>query len=653
MSSILNIGQSALAAAQAGLATTGHNVANASTPGYNRQTVVQAALAGQNQGFGYIGRGTEIASVTRVYNEFLGNQVVSAQSAKSRLDSYYTQVKRIDSLVADPQTGVSPSLQNFFKSVQNISGSPNGAEARQSLLSSASTLVSNIRALDNQLSEINAGVNSEIAASITTLNAYAKQLAQLNDAIEKAQGSLGSKPANDLLDRRDHLISEIAKEVNVSVVKQGNSYNLFIGSGQPLVMGTQTYTLTPLPHPADPQRLQVGYALNGGPQALPDNSISGGRLGGLLEFRSRTLDATKNELGRMTAALAMTFNEQHSLGKKPDGSLGGNFFKIELSSKVQGQPSGELLVTLDDSSRLTASDYSIRYYGSKYHVTRLSDGKTFGPEPSLEDLDVDGLVLSLGTDADGDPLPAPPAGATFLIRPAASVLAGFDLAVRDRADIAVAAPMVTSMPLSNAGTGKISAGMALPGFELPVPSLTLAFNADPAPNGSLTGFPPGAEVTVVINGVEQVPGFPAEDPVPYTAGATYRFNGMEFTFSGTPVAGDEFGIAENTNIAGDGRNAVLLGALQAKDTIEGGLSYQGAYAQMVSMIGNMTREVEVTNAGATKLYKQASEAQQSMSGVNLDEEASNLIRYQQAYQAAGKVMQTASVLFDTLLSIGR
>src|SRR5690606_20378007 len=212
MSSILNIGQTALAAAQAGLATTGHNVANASTPGYSRQVVVQTALAGQNMGFGFVGRGTEIATITRVYNEFLGNQVVSAQSAKSRLESFYNQAKTIDSLVADPDTGVSPALQDFFKNVQNISGAPNGAQSRQSLLSSANSMVASFRSLNQQLTEINGGINSELTASVTTINAYAQQLAQINDAIEKAQGALGSNAANDLLDRRDQLVADLAKE---------------------------------------------------------------------------------------------------------------------------------------------------------------------------------------------------------------------------------------------------------------------------------------------------------------------------------------------------------------------------------------------------------------------------------------------------------
>jgi flagellar hook-associated protein 1 FlgK len=646
MSSILNIGQTALAAAQAGLATTGHNVANASTPGYNRQIVVQAALAGQNQGFGFVGRGTEIASITRVYSDFLANQVVSSQSAKSRLDSYYTQAKYIDSLVADPKTGVSPALQNFFKSVQNISGSPNGAEARQTLLSSSNSLVANFRTLDQQLSEINAGINSEITASVTTINAYAKQLSQLNDAIEKAQGAMGSHPANDLLDRRDQLITDLAKEVNVSVVKHGNSYNVFIGNGQPLVMGIQTFGLTATPHPTEKQRIQIGYAANGANVVLPESTLTGGRLGGLLEFRSRTLDATQNELGRMAAALTMDFNAQHQLGLTQNGEMGGDFFNVDLQTQSRSNlGDGVVTATLVDSSALTASDYRIQYDGSQYHLTRLSDGKNLGSAATVADLGpVDGITLGFTGSSE--------VGESYLIRPTASFISKLGVAVTNKADIAVAVPIATSAPLTNTGTAKISTGAVLQGFSPIASPITLTFDASDGPTGSLSGFPADAAVTVIVNGVESPPTTPG-DPVPYTAGATYRFNGMEITLTGAPGDGDEFQIVHNQNVNGDGRNAVLLGTLQEKNMIAGGMTYQGAYAQMVSMIGNVTREVEVTNAGASKLYKQAVEAQQSMSGVNLDEEASNLIRYQQAYQAAGKVMQTATQMFETLLEISR
>jgi flagellar hook-associated protein 1 FlgK len=640
MASILSIGQTALAAAQAGLATTGHNVANASTAGYNRQQVVQGAMPGQNNGFGYIGRGTQIETVKRVFDEFLNNQVVAAQSNKSRLDAYYSQVKRLDSLVADPQTGVTPALQHFFKGVQNITADPNGAASREALLSSATGLVSSFHTLDNYFSEMSGGVNSELTTSLTTINAYAKQIGKLNDAIEKAMGTLDSKPANDLLDQRDQLINDLSKEIKVSVVKQGNSYNVFVGNGQPLVMGLQTFDLVSVAHPTDPQRMQVGYSINGTAQILPESTMTGGRVGGLLEFRSQSLDGTQNALGRMAIGLATTFNAQHRLGITQSGAMGGDFFNIDLSTSAHLN-GVDATATITDVSQLTTSDYRLQYDGANYNITRLSDGKisTFDTLPQT----VDGVEFTVsGT---------PEAGGYFLLRPMADAVSSFKVVIANQGDIAVAAPIVTGAPLANSGTAAINPGSVNSSFTMATvtPTVTLAYDAT---DSEFTGFPDVPVTVTTLAGVSTT--YAAGTPVPYTSGATISFGGVEVAISGVPAEGDTFTIGENVNHNGDSRNAILLGSLQEKSIFNNGTAtYQGAYAQMVSNIGNLTREVQVTGAAAGKLYTQTVEAQQSMSGVNLDEEAANLMRYQQAYQAAGKIMQTASLLFDTLLEIGR
>lgn len=634
-SSLLNIGQSALAVAQAGLATTGHNVANASTPGYNRQMVRQSAIAGQDMGFGFIGKGAQVSSVSRVYDEFLSTQLVSTQSAKSRLEAYYGQIKRLDSLVADPQTGVSPALQNFFKSVQNITAEPNGAASRQALLSSSNGLIGSFQTLDSYFSEMQAGVNSEITASVSTINAYAKQIAKLNDSIEKTMSSLGAHPANDLLDQRDQLINELAKEIKVNVVKQGNSYNVFIGNGQPLVLGTQTMALVTAANPSDPHRVQVSYSINGVPQSLPESMLSGGRLGGLLEFRAQSLDATQNALGRMAIGFATTFNEQHRQGMNQNGEVGRDFFNIDLTTSVTVKRADgtEITATTDivDISQLTTSDYRLNYDGSNYHITRLSDGvvRSFGTMPQT----LDGIAF--GTDVSAV------AGDNILIRPTARAISTLSLAVTHISDIAVAAPFVTGAPLANQGTGTISAGSVTDHTELTNHRYEIVFNV----SGGTTTYD-------VIDLTVGPPALSSGNA--YTPGENIAFDGLQFTISGQPQDGDKFTVEPTLNHEGDSRNAIALGDLQGKSFFNGGTTtYQGAYAQMVSAVGNLTREVEVTSAAAGRLYNQTLQSQQSVSGVNLDEEAANLIRYQHAYQAAGKIMQTATQLFDTLLQIGR
>ena len=543
-SNILSIGQSALAAAQVGLSTTGHNIANAATPGYNRQVVVQGAALPQNFGFGFMGQGTEISTVKRIYNEYLGNQVQTAQASKSGLDSYYAQIKQIDNLLGDATTGLSPVMQDFFSSIQDVTSNPSGIPARQGVLSTAEALASRFQSLAGRLEEIEQGVNSQILSSVDSINTYAQQIASLNDAIGRAQRATG-QPANDLLDQRDQLILELNKEIKTTVVKQGDgNYNVFIGNGQPLVVGTTTYQLANVVSPTNPERIEVAFRASSGDLVIVgDAGVVGGKLGGLIEFRSQTLEPAQNALGRVAIGLADTFNTQHQLGFDLNGVAGGAFFNVAapvVGSNSTNTGSAVIGASIDNANALTISDYRLQYDGANYTLTRLSDNTTttFATFPQI----VDGVELNLTSGA-------PAAGDSFLIRPTVNGASGFGVALTDPAGFAAAA---------------------------------------------------------------------------------------------------------QTGAVGDNRNALLLGALQTAKTLGNGTaSFQGAYTQFVSQIGNKTRELEVTSGAAGKLLTEATTALQNESGVNLDEEAANLLRYQQAYQAAGKVMQIASEMFDMLLSLGR
>ncbi len=541
-SNILSIGQSALAAAQVGLATTGHNIANSGTAGYSRQVVTQGAVAGQNSGYGFVGKGTEVTDVRRVQNEFLSGQVLAAQIVQSSLEAYYTEIKRIDNLLADPSAGVSPALQDFFNSVQNLAAQPTDAASRQSMLSSAESLAARFNGLDGQLSQIRSGVNEQIEASVSAINAYARQIAQLNDAIEKATTAAQGKPPNDLMDQRDLLIAQLGQEVRVTVVNQGNSSNVFIGNGQPLVVGSKAFALAPTSSPTDSQRTMVAYVSKDKTSVLSESALPGGRLGGLFEFRTRTLDMTQNALGRMALALGATVNAQHRLGLTLNGAPGGDVFSLpapKVSASRDNLSTATVAAAIADTSQLTTSDYQLQYDGSQYQLTRQSDGEvfTFAGLPQT----VDGVTLSLsGTPATSD---------IFMIRPTVAGAGGLQVALKDPAGLAASA----------------------------------------SPGGR-----------------------------------------------------------------GDARNMAAIADLQSAMTLGGGSAhFQGAYASLVADVGNKARELEVTSAAATTYLTQANQAQQSESGVNLDEEAGNLMRYQQAYQAAGKLMQTAGQLFDILLQLGR
>jgi flagellar hook-associated protein 1 FlgK len=543
MSSILSIGQSALAAAQAGINTTGHNIANAATPGYNRQVIVQGAAQAQNFGFGFLGQGVEVFTINRVYNEFLGNQMQSAQTTKSGLDSYYSQISQINNLLADPTTGLSPAIQDFFTGVQDVASNPTSIPARQSALSAAESLATRFQSMDGRLEEIGRSLNAQIQTSVAEINTFGAQIAKLNDAIGKAQ-LVSGQPPNDLLDQRDQLLTELNKQIKVTVVGQGNNYNVFIGNGQPLVVGTSSYSLTSVTSLTNPEKLEVAYrGSNGSLTPLAESALTGGQLGGLLEFRSQSLEPAQNALGRIAIGLASSFNALHQTGYGLDGSTGNALFTV--ASPVvgaNGNNTGSAVIgaAISSADALTTSDYKLKYDGTNYTVTRLSDNttSTFASFPQT----IDGVTLNLSSGT-------PNAGDSFLIRPTVNGAFGFGVAITDTA---------------------------------------------------------------------------------------------------------KFAAASQAGAVGDNSNALALANLQTAHTLGNGTTtYQDAYSQLVSQVGSKSRELEVTSAAAGNLLTEATLSLQNESGVNLDEEAANLLRYQQAYQAAGKVMQIASQLFDVLLSIGQ
>ena len=211
MANIFTIGQSALAAAQAGISTAGQNIANVSTLGYSRQSVVQTATTPQPLGFGYLGQGTQVTAIRRIYSDYLGGQVVSAQSSSSQLDAQYSLIQQIDNMLADPSAGLSPAMQDFFNSLQDVSTYPADAPARQAALSSAQAMASRFRDLHSRLEDVRQGMNLQITDSVKSINSAAQQLVALNRAIDSAQSVSNGAPANDLLDQRKVIIYALPK----------------------------------------------------------------------------------------------------------------------------------------------------------------------------------------------------------------------------------------------------------------------------------------------------------------------------------------------------------------------------------------------------------------------------------------------------------
>lgn len=640
---LFNIGISGLGAAQAGLLTASHNISNASTPGYSRQAIVQGTNTHLFTGAGFVGQGTHVQTVKRMYDEFLDRQVLSADTGAAEMESYRAQMSQIDAMLADPAAGLSPALAGFFKGLQDVAANPASIAARQSLLSSAQSLSARFQGMDQRLAEIRDGTNQQIAAQILQINTYSRQLADINQRIIVAQASGSAQKPNDLLDQRDQTIRDLNKLVRVTTVAQGDgTLNIFVGSGQPLVIGSQISKLQPVGTADDGERITVGLVgADGTAQILSESQMSGGSLGGLLAFRSQQLDAAQNALGRIALTLAQNVNDQHQLGQDLSGAMGQQFFSVSpplVRSSSLNTGSGVPTVSIDAASiaQLTASDYRLSLTGGSYRLVRLADNQvqSFAALPQT----VDGMTIEAGAW-----LPA--ADDSVLIQPTRNGAHGIAVAITDTRQVAAAAPIRTSAALDNAGTARISGGTV----NGPAPTgpdlqhkVSISFS-------SATSF----DVVDLSTATTLASG------MAYVAGADITYNGWTVKIAGNPVAGDAFTVERNLNGVADNRNAVLLGGLQTRNTMGAGngspptASYQAAYAQIVSAVGGKTHEVEAIGAALQGLTEQATQALQAASGVNLDEEAANLLRYQQAYQASAKVLEVAGRVFDEILALGR
>jgi len=719
---LFGIGITGINAAQMGLLTTGNNIANVDTPGYNRQRIGQSNNISIATGAGFIGQGTRVDTVTRIYNSVVTNQINQSQTKASELSKYYDQIKQIDNMLADEKAGLSPTLQDLFKGVQTVASNPALTTSRDALVSSAKTFTSRLQNLESRLTAMYSGVNSQLESTVSAINSYATQIAELNERIISAQAA-DNQPANALLDERDQLIAELNKEVRVTTSEDSNgAISVFFGTGQQLVVGTKASTLAVQPSVADPQRMVVGMRTVGGVQELPEYLVTGGNLGGLLAFRSESLDKAANSLGQVAASLALTFNAQHALGQDMLGNVAGDadfnadFFNIsdpkswanalntgtatvsasfvnpppmvlnggafsltydktagtytavrasdgtqwpgytDLNSLVQ-QVYADTGTTLDMTSahyatNITASDYRLTYDGANYTLTRLADNKQWSDaDPNALSATVgasDGINFSISAGIA--------AGDSFLIQPTREIARNISVNQAIAADsrlFAAAQPVRSGSGSSNTGSGVISSSTVSPGYTdpaaAPAGTITMTFNGGNL-SFSIGGVPTALTVTYTdASGTNTV----SAGSVPYNNPSTkYTINGISFEISGNPADNDTFTLDRNSGGVSDGRNANLLGQLQTQGTVDGGAStYQASYARLVSTIGNKTRETQVTRDAQQALVDQGVAAREAQSGVNLDEEASNLLKYQQAYQASAKMISIASDLFNTILSI--
>lgn len=409
---LYNLALTGLNASQAGLETTSHNINNATTVGYSRQRVITSTAGAGETGQGFFGRGVQVDTVTRQYDSFLYRQLVGAQGSSAQLSTHLAQVSQVNNLFGDRTVGITPALAGLFTSTNAAATKPADPAVRADMIGKANSLVTQINTAYQELENQRNGLNTQISTTVEQANSYLERINDLNKKIVIARGKDGHAP-NDLLDQRDQAVSELNQLTGIRFYEQGDAFNITLQSGQTLLSGTTVYPLQAVPSASDPKRLTVAYTLPSGPGTtiqveMNDSEVTGGQLGGLLSFRSQSLDAVQDQLGQLAIGLAMAFNAQHRQGYDLDGQPGGDMFGLQAPAAIRNSgntSTGEWQSAYTDADAIRASAYRIQYDGANYTVTRLSDGSSFDVTPSgtPPTLSFDGLTLTgNGTPAAGD-----------------------------------------------------------------------------------------------------------------------------------------------------------------------------------------------------------------------------------------------------------
>ncbi|EGM78250.1 flagellar hook-associated protein FlgK [Rheinheimera sp. A13L] len=671
---LLRIGTSAILASTALLSTTSNNIANLNTPGYSRQrTEFESNMLGLG-----VGRGT----TERLVNDFAQKQMWRDTSSVSYANQYLSEASRVDALLSDQSNSISTGMSSFFSQLQTAINDPTNAASRQLVMGSAQTLLNRFNTLSNQMTEQNKYISQQLETDAQSANEKITVIAQLNQEILAYGNNPGKPPPLDLLDKRDQAIKELSGLVDINVLDAANGdKQIFLSSGQSLVIENGKFSLFSVAGNPDPNRKTLQLRAASNPNVLINVSETqlGGKIGGSLQFRTAVLDPAQKELGQLALAFTDAFNTQNRLGMNADGNLGGDLFTLPTfaawpfsgntgagtitASVAPGQgkniPANDVRITFTAADAFTVE--AVDASGNVIPGTAISrTGVVFPVTVTSDDTnDFFGLNITLANGA-----PAFAAGDRFDLRPLSNAAQNISLATNRPEALAFASPLKGEKTLENLGNAEID--------KLSVSSVGQAGNRLSSP-ANFTDGP--ISVTYLGNNqflIEDAGAPVVSETVTYAGtdyqnllGASTNFNnaGFDFSVKGVPQVGDTFSVDYNTGGFEDNRNGLLLGNLQNADMVRINAAstvnadkyqtFNQAYSELVGFVGTQTSQARVTAASSKSLLEQTTAWHESLSGVSLDEEAADLVRFQQTYAAAAKILSTSQTIFDTLLQAAR
>ena len=633
MSALLSIGVRSLMANQAVLQITGHNIANANTPGYSRQIVNLESVAGGRTVSGYMGQGVNVASVQRAHSSVLTVQTAAAKAEYAADAKRAEKLKQMEGSFPTGSASIGLAINSMLSGFADVAASPSDMTARYVALARASETANRLRGTSSQLSDLASGVRSELAEKVNVSNELIERIAKLNDQITRTQSD-GHAP-NDLLDQRDQFISQLNQYMQTSqLAADDGTLTLFAGN-QILVMGSQAATLSLVTDPLDPSLNLL--QLQRGADVIPfnDAAMSGGEIKGLLTFQKDDLAMGFNLLGRLTMATGLAVNQQHERGLTLDNVMGTALFS--LPSEVSGISSSDTasgVLTFVNAADFKVASYEVRIDAGGAGAVYSSAGgspTTFTSLADLESKTIDGLKFEMTGDGPG----------VVLFKPFADAAANISTVFSSPREMAAASQVQLSLGPTNTGTLSMNS-LRVTSASGSFPDVTLEFNGA------------GQYVFRVDGNL-----LPGSDPMSglqtYTTGAAINYGGWELRLNGTPRSGDTATVAASNPafVSSNAGNALALENLRDALLIDGGRLTDG-YASLLSQVGVSVQSAQFTVAASEVIADSLATQNSNVSAVNLDEEAVRLMQFQQAYQASAKILQVAQRVFDTMLQeLGR
>ena len=667
-------GVSGLLAAQQQLATVGHNIANVNTEGYTRQRADQGTMLGNVNGGNYIGTGTYVQDITRIYDQFSYKEQLLNKSNLGNADSISLDLNQLNEIMSFSGEAISSSIDRFYQAVNGIADNPSDIGLRNIALSQANVLAQDFNSLNNNLEQLEKSTNGEIEQIASKISQISFELAKMNEQILQNKNLTNAGQPNDLLDKRDQLITELGEYTSVSTVQDSRGVmTVMIGNGTTLVAGS-----TPLSvrvESGDPDPMQAHLTLVGAHSSL---SLDGAKLGGAIsakfEYRDEHLSKARSELNLLAMGISETLNQAQSKGLDLNGKQGLDVFtdintqtlqnaRVLPSAKNSGNVQAGINIT--DVSLLPSNEFTVKYDGSNYVMTNeLSGTKTTLAESSpgsglyQTDFGFEFMVNSGSPDSDD----------SFTLRPTENSAALMAVTLTDPKSIAASSAIEVSADDNNVSNGAVSIinvtdpEVARSFTEGTYAQLTVDVYQTPLP------APPASQTPVFEYRV-----YDAANPPPMPVIASGNFSdestvidmppspatpAFQIEISGSPVgqgalAREKFTIADAFG-SGNASNAALMAASQEQQILGGGKqSFNQALANTTAEVGANASSAELVADTAQTLFTQAFNRNQSKSGVNLDEEAANMLKYQQAYQAASQIISVANTIFDTLLAAAR